>query len=211
MPKFLGLFFIFITFFQPIYGRMNMSPQNALNKLIAGNKRFVGKDLTNPLRYSQVSEQLVDQQNPFAVILCCSDSRASPEIIFNQGLGDLFLIRVAGNVLGSLGLESINYGVQILGAPLVVVLGHQNCGAVKTVMEGKGRELIPNIFMHIAPDVENANSLTDGIKSNVRDVVNELSLYFKESISKGKLIIVGGYYNLDTGKVDFFDEKTAKK
>jgi len=211
MEKFLGLFFILLSFFQPVCGKVNISPQKALDQLIEGNKRFTGNDLRNPLSYCVVNEQLISQQNPFAVILCCSDSRASPELIFNQGLGDLFLVRVAGNVLGPLGLESINYGIQVLNAPLIVVLGHQNCGAVKTVMQGKGRELIPNTFMHIAPDVENAKTLTEGVKSNVREIVNKLDIYFRDTISKGKVKVVGAYYSLENGQVDFFDEKPLKQ
>lgn len=108
-----------------------MTPTEALKQLMAGNRRFQSDQTTHPLLHSQRRGELVGGQSPFAVILSCSDSRVPPELIFDQGLGGLFVVRVAGNTVTRAGLESIDYAVSQLGTPLIVVLGHDSCGAVK--------------------------------------------------------------------------------
>jgi len=134
-----------------------ISPDEALKKLIDGNNRFVQsaqaqKDIGNNRR-----TELTKGQHPFAVILSCSDSRVPPEHIFDQGLGDIFVVRVAGNVADSIELGSVEYAAEHLGVPLILVLGHQSCGAVKaTVDGGKPEGNIESIVKKIAPAVKKA-------------------------------------------------------
>ena len=112
------------------------APQQALDRLMAGNRRYVEGKINEQGRDVFKREQLALGQAPIAVIVSCSDSRAPPEIIFDQGLGDTFIVRVAGNVLGSLEKESVLFGADALKAPLIFVLGHSNCGAIKAALEG---------------------------------------------------------------------------
>lgn len=130
--------FIFYSFFFISPLLFCLSPQEALKKLQEGNERFVSdKSLRCLTDKEDRRKALVNNQKPFAIILGCSDSRVAPEILFDQGLGDLFIIRVAGNVLGSSEIDSITYAVKALLCPLIVVLGHENCGAVEAVWQKK--------------------------------------------------------------------------
>lgn len=183
-----------------------LNPDLALEKLVEGNLRF---SENKPLYSQQENAQrslLVSGQEPFAVILSCSDSRAPPEILFDQGLGELFVVRVAGNVMGPLELESIEYGVGVLHASLILVLGHENCGAVKAVCQGEAKS-IPFIAKQILPAVDGCKgNLEKAVKDNVKSVVMTLknTKHFAELIEKGELKVIGGYYNLESGKVNFF-------
>src|SRR3990170_8994951 len=112
-----------------------ITPHEAIKKLLEGNKRFVKNKALHPRCYDAEAKKLITSQNPFAVILSCSDSRVPLEIIFDQGLGDLFVIRVAGNVFDDLALGSIEFAIRNLGTPLIMVLGHENCGAVTASVE----------------------------------------------------------------------------
>lgn len=112
------------------------TPEAALSALLEGNQRFLSGQLRHPHQTQQRIHETENAQHPFAVVVTCSDSRVPPEIIFDEGLGDLFVIRTAGNLIGDLELGSIEYAVEHLGAPLVVVLGHTECGAVKAFLEG---------------------------------------------------------------------------
>lgn len=156
----------------------------ALQKLMEGNARYVKGHVEHPTPH----------QRPFAVIVACSDSRVAPEIIFDQGLGDLFVVRVAGNVVGDLGKESILYAVQELKASLVMVLGHERCGAVDAVMHHKTKD-IPEIAALIAPAIQKEKSLEKAIKANVKNVVKDLRTLLNVKV-------VGGYYDFETGKVE---------
>lgn len=126
----------------PLPARANtnkaLSPDQALQKLLDGNRRFAGSMLKNPHHSMHWRTAVAEEQHPFAVILSCSDSRVPPEIIFDEGLGDLFVIRTAGHVAGDSALGSIEYAVGHLGVGLVLVLGHENCGAVKATVDGCG-------------------------------------------------------------------------
>ena len=196
--------------FQSVQVSAEETPSSALRKLKEGNERFVKDegqlcDVTKMKRGS-----LVDGQNPFAIVLGCSDSRVPPEIIFDQGLGDLFTIRVAGNIVGPIVLNSIEFAALQLGAKIVVVLGHENCGAVKAVINRQTSH-IETIAFNIAPaiagvDPNSQNRLSDSIKANVKSVVNHLRLFSPvvyDLVQKGQVEVVGAYYNIATGKVDF--------
>src|SRR5207244_2094131 len=160
---------------------------------------------------------LVKTQHPFATILSCSDSRVPPEIVFDQGLGDLFIVRVAGNVINDEGLGSIEYSVDHLGTRLILVLGHQSCGAVKAAKEtiaakGKAPAHIQSLVNAIRPAVEATmnSDLEATVKANVKDVVQALRTstpILKPQIDSGAVRVIGGYYSLDTGSVTFLEEK----
>jgi carbonic anhydrase len=161
--------------------------------------------------------ELAKTQHPFAAILSCSDSRVPPEIVFDQGLGDLFIVRVAGNVINDEGLGSIEYAVDHLGTRLIIVLGHQSCGAVKAAKEtiaakGKAPGHIESLVTAIKPAVEATakEDLETTIKANVKHVVDALrssTPILKAKIDSGEMQVIGGYYSLDTGAVTFLGEK----
>lgn len=223
--------------------RPMIAPAEALSRLKEGNSRFISgnrhphesdderayiakNSYENPgaLSLGMTSEQaarrrteLRKSQHPFAIILSCSDSRVPPEIVFDEGLGDLFIIRVAGNVLNNEGLGSIEYGVDILGAQLIVVLGHQSCGAVDAAMKtvaanGKAPGHIQSLVAAIKPVVESTpkGDLEATIKANVKYVVDSLRAstpILKTKVDSGNVQVIGGYYSLDTGAVTFVDGK----
>ncbi|HVB82430.1 MAG TPA: carbonic anhydrase [Candidatus Binataceae bacterium] len=190
-----------------------MSPDKALAQLMAGNQRFQSDATGHPLLHAKRRAELVGGQAPFAVILSCSDSRVPPELIFDQGLGGLFVVRVAGNTVTRAGLESIDYAVDHLGANLIMVLGHDSCGAVKgalTECVSKPAAKLPEIFANICPAVDQARKLGGGnlesgaIDLNVTNQVRMLegSPLFEKRVADGSLKIVGGRYNLESGKVE---------
>src|ERR1700722_17350341 len=138
-------------------GAPAMSPEKALAQLMAGNQRFQNDATGHPMLHSKRRAELAGGQGPFAGILACSDSRVPPELIFDQGLGGLFVVRLAGNTVTRAGLESIDYGVDHLGASLIMVLGHDSCGAVKgalTECVSKPAAELPEIFANICPAVD---------------------------------------------------------
>ena len=159
--------------------------------------------------------ELTKSQHPFAIIVSCSDSRVPPEIVFDQGLGDLFVIRVAGNVIDDQSLGSIEYAVDHLAVRLIVVLGHQRCGAVKAAKEtiaakGKAPAHIQSLVMAIQPAVEATvnGDLEATVKANVKDVVQALrssTPILKPKVDSDELKVLGAYYSLDTGSVTFPD------
>jgi carbonic anhydrase len=161
--------------------------------------------------------ELATSQHPFAIILSCSDSRVPPEIVFDEGLGDLFIVRVAGNVLNAEGLGSIEYGVEVLGARLIVVLGHQSCGAIDAAMKtvaakGKAPGHIQSLVTAIKPvvDATPKGDLDTMIKANVKHVVDALrssTPILKARVDSGEVQVIGGYYTLDTGAVTFLEGK----
>ena len=193
------------------------TPDAALNLLKAGNERFQKNELMQVDLSSTKREKLVNGQHPFAVIITCSDSRVPPEYIFNQGLGDLFVVRVAGNVINDEGMGSLEYTVDHLGTRLILVLGHQRCGAVDAAKQtiaakGKAPGHIQSLVTAIKPAVEATakDDLETTIKTNVKNVVQALrssTPILKAEVDSGKIQVVGGYYSLDTGAVTFLDEK----
>jgi carbonic anhydrase len=219
-------------------------PTEATARLKEGNGRFIAGNMQHPhessderayiaknsyenpggISLGMTSEQaakrraeLTKSQHPFAIILSCSDSRVPPEIVFDEGLGDLFIVRVAGNVLNDEGLGSIEYAVDILGARLIVVLGHQSCGAVDAAMKtvaakGKAPGHIQSLVTAIKPVVDSTpkGDLDTTIKANVKHVVDALrssTPILKARVDSGDVQVIGGYYGLDTGAVTFLDTK----
>src|SRR6266699_1016159 len=193
-----------------------VAPAEAISKLKEGNGRYTSGNLQHPGQTSERRAELAKTQHPFATILSCSDSRVPPEIVFDQGLGDLFIVRVAGNVINDEGLGSIEYGVEILGARLIVVLGHQSCGAVKAAREtiaakGKAPGHIESLVAAIKPAVDSTpkGDLDTTIKANVKHVVDALrssTPILKARVDSGDVLVIGGYYGLDTGAFTFLDK-----
>jgi len=216
-----------------------VAPAEAISKLKDGNGRFTSGNQQHPHESSeertQMSinshenlgmstadaakrrEELANAQHPFAVIVGCADSRVPPEIVFDQGLGDLFVLRVAGNVIDDHSLGSTEYAVDHLSVRLIVVLGHQRCGAVKAAKEtiaakGKAPAHIQSLVTAIRPAVEATvhDDLEATVKANVKDVVQALRSsvpVLKPKVDSGELRVIGAYYSLDTGAVSFLDEK----
>ena len=194
-----------------------VAPADAVSKLKEGNGRYTSGNLQHPGQTTERRAELTKDQHPFAVILSCSDSRVPPEIVFDQGLGDLFVVRVAGNVIDDHGLGSIEYAVDHLGARLIVVLGHQSCGAVKAAKEtiaakGKAPGHIQSLATAIQPVVEATakDDLDTTVKANVKHVVQALrssTPILKAKVDSGEVQVIGGYYSLDTGAVSLLDEK----
>ena len=195
-----------------------ISAAEALERLRSGNARFVaGTSNINDAVSGARRAELVGGQTPFAVILACSDSRVPVELVFDQGLGDLFVIRVAGNIVAPSQVGSIEFAAAQLGTRLVVVLGHSNCGAVDATLKElaqKQEERSPNlrsIVDRIRPAVERLEtpSLQEAVAANVRNSVEQLhhgSDILEELISSDKLTIVGAEYSIETGEVGFFGD-----
>jgi len=162
-------------------------------------------------------EELTKSQHPFALVLGCADSRVPPEIVFDQGLGDLFVVRVAGNVIDDHSLGSIEYAFDHLAVRLVVVLGHQRCGAVKAAKETIAAKAeapghIQSLVTAIRPAVEATakSDLEATVHENVKNVAQALrssAPLLKAKVDSGELKVVGAYYSLDTGSVSFLEEK----
>jgi carbonic anhydrase len=186
------------------------TPDQALQMLVQGNDNFV-KGKVNHLSYlAEAKDKLIDQQSPFAVIVGCSDSRVPPELIFDRGLGELFVVRDAGNVIGAIEMDSVEFAVAALKVPLVIVLGHQNCGAVKAALEGVSKyPELETIVPLINDSLKNCeaigtNRLINAIHCNVNKGVATLknSPTIAPLIQQKKVKIIGAYYEIATGKVD---------
>jgi carbonic anhydrase len=202
-----------------------ISAREALERLQDGNRRFVANAPNSAVGDSRARRsELASGQEPFAIILGCSDSRVPAEIVFDQGLGDLFVIRVAGNIVAASQIGSVEFAAERFGTPLVVVLGHSRCGAVQATLEelmrpkDKRSRNLGSIVDRIRPSVEallatelrhNADALVDqAVRSNVRVSVNHLrhgSEILERLIANHGLMVVGAEYSLETGVVDFFE------
>ena len=183
-----------------------MSGETAIQRLMKGNARYTRDQLAHPNRTSERRDAVTSRQTPFAIIVGCSDSRVAPEILFDQGVGDLFVIRVAGNVVGDIELESIKFAALNLGSSVIMVLGHENCGAVGAVLDHQTKD-IPVIAQHIAPAIKGDTSLETAVKDNVKAVVSQLrrTPFISKLARKNKITVVGGYYDLQTGDVQLID------
>ncbi|MFB0613343.1 carbonic anhydrase [Aurantiacibacter poecillastricola] len=196
-----------------------LTPQQALDLLREGNDAFLRGEQTSVLTSAQRRLELARGQSPFAAYVTCSDSRVPPELLFGRGLGELFIIRNAGNTVDTVALGSIEYAVAQLQTPLVVVMGHESCGAVdaatKVVTENAtfpgsiGRMVEPIIPAVLSVQNEEGDLLDNSVRANVRRVVGDLRNHsdplLLEPQREGRLWVVGAYYDLDTGAVDFFD------
>lgn len=189
-----------------------MTGKDALNKLISGNKKYLEGNLEHPHQTRERRGELASGQTPFACILSCADSRVPPEIVFDQGLGDLFVVRVAGNVVNDMIVGSLEYAVEHLGATLIVVMGHKKCGAVSaTIQGGDAPGKIGSLVQAIQPAVEKVKGQTgdlldNAVKENIRRGVEQLKAaapIISKKVDAGELSIAGGYYDLDTGEVIF--------
>jgi carbonic anhydrase len=194
-----------------------IDPDKALQLIKEGNTRYVGgkptaKDL------AKQRDKVAKEQHPFAIVLACADSRVAPELVFDQGLGDVFVVRVAGNVTDPAIIGSIEYAVAELKAPLIIVLGHESCGAVKAALSGKDLKgdlgkLIKLVHVDKDPPKDIKEALQAGIKANAlyqADVLATRSEVLKDFVSSNRIKIVTGIYSLSTGEVNWL-EKTAKE
>ena len=190
----------------------DVTADNALQRLKEGNARFVSGQLTatTPASIARSRKKVAQGQKPFAIIVGCSDSRVGPEVIFDQKVGDIFVIRTAGEVVDPVGLGSIEYAVAHLGSPLIVVLGHERCGAVAAAVAGaKEPGHIATVLKAIEPAVRQTKGqagdpVDNAVRAQALDVAARLKAsgpILKEAVQSGKLKIVAARYDLDSGKV----------
>ena len=192
-----------------------MSAREALDRLRDGNKRFVADRAAGGSGTTETRRaELADGQEPFAIILGCSDSRVPAELVFDQGLGDLFVIRVAGNIVAPSQVGSVEFAAERFHTRLVVVLGHSQCGAVTATLEEMRRpatgqsQNLRSIVNRIRPAVEGLTDVNQAVRANVRASANHLrhgSSVLEHLLLTNGLRVVGAEYSLETGVVDFFD------
>jgi carbonic anhydrase len=198
------------------FGRLNrlkppnsLSPDAALQKLMEGNQRFIQHQPQHPDQSQVRLEEVAQAQHPFATILSCADSRVPAEIIFDYGIGDIFDVRIAGNIATPEAIGSIEYAVALLGTPLLMVLGHERCGAVTAAVQNQALlGEIGSFVKAIKPAVErvkdqSGDAVENAVVANVQYQIERLkrSPLLTERLQSGKLKIVGGRYDLDTGTV----------
>lgn len=205
--------------------RQSVTPEKALEFLREGNDRFL-----NNLRVNRNHLQLIietaDQQFPFATILSCSDSRVCAELIFDQGLGDIFSIRLAGNIASIYAIGSMEYAVKVLGSKLIVVMGHSNCGAIRGACDNISMDNVNAILDHIHPAVDleletkqdrtsnNKKFVANVTRLNVDhniDVILQKSPIISSMVNSGAVGICGAIYDVETGKVEFIEYKNQKQ
>jgi carbonic anhydrase len=201
----------------PVLPGAAVPPERLLGQLMAGNKRFLDNDFPNFSRVAEKREALKEGQAPFAVVLGCSDSRVLPNLIFVQGIGDLFIARVAGNYPDDLVIGSIEYAIEHLGTRLIMVLGHQGCGAIQAVYSAiETKKPLPThlstieqlITPGIASVVRAHGTPKEAVQANVRAGVAKLRTtppFLSKGVASGHLLIVGGYYYLGTGEVKLLE------
>jgi carbonic anhydrase len=200
--------------------QLELTPEKAIAILKNGNERFVNNLKANRNLLQQVNET-AEGQFPFAFVLSCIDSRTSAELIFDQGLGDIFSCRIAGNILNEDILGSMEFACKVAGAKAVVVLGHTKCGAVKGACDGVKMGNLTVLLEKLQPAVAAETSTTTNRNAgntafvekvatlNVKQVMHQIpekSAILKELIEQGAIAVVGGMYDVETGKVDFYEE-----
>jgi carbonic anhydrase len=193
----------------PLAVPQSLSPDAALQKLIEGNQRFIQHKPQYPDQSAARLQEVAQAQHPFVTILSCADSRVPAEIVFDQGIGDIFDVRIAGNIAIPEAIGSIEYAVALLGTPLLMVLGHERCGAVTAAVQQQvllGE--ISTFVKAIKPAVEKVkgqpgDAVENAVVANVQYQIERLqrSQLLTERLQSGKLKIVGGRYDLDTGRV----------
>ncbi len=206
----------------PVHTLAGLTPDQALSRLKTGNADFLAGRARLATGDGKRRLELAKVQAPFAVLVGCSDSRVPPEVLFGAGLGELFIVRNAGNTVDTVALGSVEYGTLVLGAPLVVVLGHERCGAVKAAVEVVEHNTIfpgsiGQMIEPIIPAVLKARTGISGasedlldaaVRENVRRIVLRLRTAepsFGKALREGTLKIVGAHYDLDDGEVVFLD------
>ncbi len=199
----------------------NLTPYQGYELLVEGNKRFIGNLKTDHDHFEMINETR-EGQYPYSVILSCMASRTSVELIFDQGLGDLFSIRVAGNIVNNDILASIEYAIKYVGTKVLMVLGHTECGAIKSAKQGVEDGHITELLKRIHPSISKALLQDDKdylfedkvAYTNVENSLEQIltrSEIVKDMFKKGQIGIVGGVYNIDNGQVDFFKNFTRRK
>jgi len=187
-----------------------LAGEQALQRLMEGNDRFVAGQSIHPDQTAERRSALAGGQSPFAIVLTCSDSRVAPELFFDQGLGDLFVIRNAGNVLDDHVIGSMEYAVEHLHVPLIMIVGHEKCGAVTAaVAGGEVPGHVHSITDDLAPAVELSKNLPgdkvdNAVRANaqrVAEILTHVEPVLKEAVRAGKVQIVAARYDLDTGKI----------
>ena len=195
------------------------SPDSVLRELKAGNDHHVSKRYQHPHQNADRQRELASGQHPHAIVLSCADSRVTPEIVFDQGLGDLFDVRVAGNVAADAEVASIEYAAEHLHAPLLVVMGHQKCGAVTAAAEsGDAPGHLPSLLAMIRPAIQKARGLPgdlvdNAVRINVENAVRQLrssTPVLSPLVDRKELVVVGAVYSLDTGKVTWLPQNPAR-
>lgn len=186
-----------------------MTIDQVLDRLAAGNARFVADKLDGKLQNSTRRTELTSGQDPYAIILSCADSRVIPELAFDAGLGELFVVRVAGNVANTDTIASIEYAVAHLGTPVIMVLGHEACGAVTAaVLGGDNGYNLNHLLAQVTPAIAASRDgapVNEVVKVNATMNAEELadrSKIIREAVADGKVKIVSAYYNLGSGKVE---------
>lgn len=192
-------------------------PENAkeaLEKLLDGNEKYLSENITPNVADSLRTDLAKNGQHPYAIVVTCSDSRVPAELIFNASLGDIFVIRTAGNVVSDFEIGSVEYGAEHLESPLILVLGHTNCGAVTAATEGgEAGGMIQSIVDEITPSVRKATDtgaediLSKAIEFNVINSVNKIlsSDIIKELVEEEKVEVIGGVYDINTGAITIIE------
>ena len=199
----------------------DITPAKAIELLKEGNKRFINNLKVNRNLLQQVNETS-DGQHPLAVILSCIDSRTSAELIFDQGLGDIFSVRIAGNILNEDILGSMEFACKVAGSKLVVVLGHSKCGAIKGACDGVEMGNLTTLLSKVKPAIEAEKTITVqrnasngefvekvaelNVKLTMHEILERSSI-LKDMVVSGEIKIIGGMYDVGTGVVDFYDEE----
>ena len=199
--------------------QQSLTPQQAIQLLKNGNQRFINNLKIHRDLLEQVN-QTADGQYPFAIILSCIDSRTTAELIFDQGLGHIFSIRIAGNILNEDILGSMEYGCKVIGAKLVAVIGHTKCSAIQSACDQIKMGNFTALLGKIKPAIEREKTITQERNSrnveflqkvtqlNIELVLEQIpqkSSILKELLDQGKIVLVGGFYDVETGEVTFYD------
>lgn len=186
-----------------------MSIDQVLERLKTGNERFVADKLDGKLQNSNRRNELTAGQEPYAIILSCADSRVVPELAFDAGLGELFVVRVAGNVANTTSIASIEYAVAHIGTPVIVVLGHESCGAVTAAVSGGDNGYNLNMLLaHVQPAIGASPAgatVNEVVRKNAELTATELqnrSSIIRDAVASGKLKVVPAYYHLGSGTVE---------
>jgi carbonic anhydrase len=194
-----------------LLAQTRLTPDAAINELLAGNKRFTAGRISSLQQdLSILRQKTAQKQEPFAAVLSCADSRVPVEVVFDQTIGHIFVTRIAGNVLTSEIIASLEYGVAVLGVTAILVMGHSNCGAVKAAIQGEAAPgQISALYPHLQPAVNQAGpNLEAAIKANAKlqsVLLRKASTVVSESVKGGKLRVAAGYYDLAGGSVTLLD------